>query len=168
MSDAIVPSGPDDIDLYVDEEDAAVRGRTWMIKDLPTVDWALRRLAECNKELAQIDALEEIAIRRVRENAEKARRASRGGVAYMTFQLLAWMDRNKDLVVRGTKKSRRFINGVLGYRGHGERLEVEDKGKVTEWLQTLPPESPMLRLKREAEMSAVQANFQATGEIPPG
>lgn len=159
---------PEEIAAYQDEQDPAVRGGEWMVTDLGSADWALRRVAECKIEESEVDAMEAAAIAAIRKRADDLRAKARRGAAYFEFQILRWMERNRDSIVRGKQKSRGFLHGKLGWRATGERLVIEDEAAVQAWIDSMSEGSPFVRVKREPVMAAIQKLFKETGEIPPG
>jgi phage host-nuclease inhibitor protein Gam len=157
----------DDIELYQDEENPGVR-ETWSIQDLGSVDWALRRKAECTREAVEIELQARAAIEAIKRRAEalmcKALRAS----DFFEMKLQEWAEHHRDQLGQGKKKSRDFVHGRIGTRSKGGKLVVTDKTALETWLRSQPPERGLCRIKVEANMKAVQDLFKAQGEIPPG
>jgi len=167
MTDDLGPKLPDDVADYVDAEDPGV-DRLYRPKTMEEIDWCLQRRAQCQREVEQVDGLVKEAIRRIQKRGEKMRRIAAVGVHYFDFVLLEWLDTHKALVVRGTKKSRDFVYGRLGYRTSPEHLEIEDEKAAQAWADSLPLESALVRTKREPVIRAIQDHFRKTGEVPPG
>ena len=158
---------PPEIEGYADEENPEVRGR-WQIENLPSFDWALARLAECEAEAAEIDRQERAAIERVKARAAELRAKAERGAGFFRFKLLEGAERHRTLLL-GTakKKSREFIHGRIAWRSKPERLVVEDAKALEAWLWEQPVERGLYRTKIEPEMAALQY-LAKHGEIPPG
>lgn len=152
---------------YVDEERPDIR-QGWTPATLTDADFALRRIAECQQQLADVDALEAAAIEQIRARCEKLRKAPRGLAAFFESSLKAYMARERGTLLKGKAKSRGFVYGTLGWRAHKEKLAVTDKAALQAWLDELPEGSPLVRVKREPNMDALKEHLATTGEIPAG
>lgn len=157
-----------DLAAYEDAERPEVRGPHWQIETLADADFALRRQGECLAEAAEVDAMERAAIAQIRARADKIRKAAMVGAGFFEAKVLAWMERNRDGIVKGKKKSRSLLHGTVGWRSSTERLAVEDEAAVEEWLRMLPRDSPLARWKVEPAMQAINEEFKTAGIVPPG
>jgi phage host-nuclease inhibitor protein Gam len=158
---------PAELADYADDHDPEVRG-AWSIETLGSADWALSRLAECEAESREILAQAAEAKRRIDERANHVRLKAERGIAFFKFKLLGFAETHRALMLgTGSKKSRDFIHGRIGWRTKAERLVVKDEAALLEWLAAQPIESGLYRLKIEPEMKALQHLFKQ-GEVPPG
>jgi phage host-nuclease inhibitor protein Gam len=144
-----------------------VRG-PWLPETLADVDWALRRMAECQAEKDAIDLQEEAAIAAIKARAAVLTTKALRSAAFFEARLLAWADSHRDELGAGKKKSRDFVHGRVGTRHTGGKLVVTDKKALEAWLLAQPIERGLYRYKVEAEMRALQDLFARTGEVPPG
>jgi phage host-nuclease inhibitor protein Gam len=158
----------DEIEAYEDDSNPEVRGLAWRIPDLAAADWALRRLAECEEEAAEVDRQASAAIQAIRARAEELKAKSERGAGYFRFQLTLYAETHRTDLLPGKKKSRDFIHGRIGFRSSPERLKVADKDALAAWLAVQPVEQGLYRVKLEPEMRALNEQFKTTGEIPPG
>lgn len=152
---------------YVDEENPEVRGH-WKIQDSGSVDWALRRKAECEQEIAEVRAQGDAAIAAIQDRVSMLTQKAERGIQFFEMKLLEWAEAHRNKLGQGKKKSRDFVHGRIGTRSRGGRLVVTDKTALETWLRSQPPERGLYRLKVEANMLAVQDLFATHGEIPPG
>ena len=158
---------PPDLVGYEDEEDPVVKG-AWRIENTGSADWALRRLAECEAEIGEIQAQAEAAIARVRARAEELGQRMANGVGFFRFKLAEYAERNRGELLHGKKKSRDFLHGRIGWRKKAERLTVADSAALEEWLLAQPVESGLYRMRIEADKKALNEFFKREGVIPPG
>ena len=157
----------DDLEPYQDEQDPTVTAG-WAIQNQNSADWALGRLADCEREIASIDSQYEAAVARlVARKAELNGRAQRGAT-YFRAKLEEWATRNRAVLTHGQKKSAALLHGHIGWRKKGGGLKVEDKAALIEWLSVQPVEWGLYRVKVEPEMEALQSRFKQLGEVPPG
>lgn len=140
----------------------------WYPKTLADFEWVLARKAEAEAEVAEVERQEKAAVDAIRARGAAIKAGPQREAGWWTSLAETWAKTNRDEVVRGKKKTRSFLSGSVAFRATAERLEVEDEAAVKAWLASLPEGSPLVRIKREPVMAEVQAQFQATGEIPPG
>lgn len=153
---------------WMDEEDSEVKG-PWTIQDRGSLEWALQRLATLHAELSTIDEQEEASVQRIHARARLLRERSERGRRFFEYRIAEYAQREKAaLLGGGKKKSADLLHGRIGWRAKGGKLAVEDKAALVAWLERQPPESGLYRVKVEPEMKAIQDNFKATGEVPPG
>ncbi len=158
----------DAIEAYQDEQDEGVQGLAWRVTDLSTADWALRRVAECEAEAAEVDRQAEAAIAQIEaRRAELKTKAARGS-DYFRFQLTRFAEEQRDSLLTGKKKSRDLIHGRIQFRASPERLKVVDPKALSEWLAVQPVEQGLYRVKIEPEMRALNDGLKCDGFIPPG
>jgi phage host-nuclease inhibitor protein Gam len=158
----------DEIEAYEDDANPEVRGLAWRIPDLAAADWALRRLAECEEEAAEVDRQAAAAIEAIRARAEELKTRSERGASYFRFQLTLFAETHRADLLTGKKKSRDFVHGRLGFRSSPERLKVADKDALEAWLAVQPVEHGLYRVKLEPEMRVLNDGLKCDGFIPPG
>jgi phage host-nuclease inhibitor protein Gam len=172
VAESMPPSKPlgttPEIEAYEDEQDASVRGLAWRVTDLSSADWALRRLAECEAEAAEIDRQAEAAIAQIEARRAALKARAENGAGYFRFQLIRFAGEKRGELLKGSKKSRDLIHGRIQFRASPERLKVTDPVALEGWLLTQPPEAGLYRMKIAPEMRALNERFKAEGEIPPG
>lgn len=159
---------PPEIEGYEDSENPEVRGR-WQIENMPSADWALARLAECEAEAAEIERQAQAAIARVKARAEELKAKAGRGANFFRFKLLDFAERHRAVILgSGKKKSRDLLHGRIAWRSKPGRLVVEDAAALEAWLLAQPVERGLYRMKVEPEMRAIQALYAEHGECPPG
>jgi phage host-nuclease inhibitor protein Gam len=158
----------DEIEAYEDDSNPEVRGLAWRIPDLAAADWALRRLAECEEEAAEVDRQAAAAIEAIRARAEELKTRSERGASYFRFQLTLFAETKRADLLAGKKKSRDFVHGRLGFRSSPERLRVADPEALEGWLLAQPVEAGLYRMKIAPEMRALNDLLKTSGEVPPG
>jgi hypothetical protein len=163
MSDEIAPHDEE----YIDEQDPQVKG-PWLPATITDVDWALSRIADCEREVDDIRAQLKRATDLLCRRAEELEARIRRGAEFFRMKLLVWAEQNPDAIRQGKKKSRDFLHGRIGTRSAGGHLKVTDKRALEGWLAQQPIDKGLYRIKIEAEMIQLQHHFQATGEVPPG
>lgn len=162
---------PEDIEPeYIDAEDPEVRtGGTWMVTNPTSLDWALSRLADLERQVADIAAQEADAHARITVRAEKLRAKAACGVAFFSSHIQRYAHSNRPaLLGGGKKKSRELLSGVVGWRAMQGKLVVEDKKALEKWLMQQPPESGLYRTDVKPNMEALKALHAEKGTIPPG
>jgi phage host-nuclease inhibitor protein Gam len=166
MADEIVRSEIDVLD-YVDEENPEVRG-PWKIQNLTSVDWALRRLGECEAEVSAIKAQAAAAIAAIDHRAGVLIQKAQGGAAFFGFKILQWAEHHPEEIHRGKTKHRAFIHGRVGTKKKGGLLKVTDKEALVTWLRSQDPGLGFWRVKIEPEMKDLQDEYKKNGVVPPG
>lgn len=152
---------------YEDDLDPTVK-TGWEITDLGSADWAFERLAECEAEAEEIEAQFNATVTRLRARADMLKAKAARGAAFFRFKLLVYAEHNRSELLKGSKKTREFLHGKVSWRTKPERLEVTDKGALVDWLASQPIKGGLYRVEVKPELRAIQEQFKATGEIPPG
>jgi phage host-nuclease inhibitor protein Gam len=159
---------PDEIAGYEDAENPEVRGG-WAIENLPSADWALARLTECESESDEIDRQAKAAIQRIRTRADELKAKAAKGAGFFRHKLTEYAVRHRaDLLGSGKRKSREFVHGKIAWRSKPERLVVDDPAALEAWLLAQPVEDGLYRMKVEPEMRVLQERLKSGGEVPPG
>lgn len=149
-----------DLDLEFRDELPEITNRT-------LADFGLRRLADCEAEEASIEEQYAAAVARLRKRADALVIRARRGQNYFRFLLEGWAEQNRAALLKGKAKSVSMLHGRIGWRAKGGGLKVVDRDALAAWLET-PLGRPFARVKYEPDMKALQVNFAAVGEIPPG
>lgn len=152
---------------YQDEQDALVR-EGWRIEDMAAADWALRRLAELQRTVAENEAVLKASIERLKERTKRLNAQHERGIAFFEGKLREFAEPRKAELLTGKKKSRSLPSGDIGWRSVAEKLAVVDEAAAIEWARTQPVESELLRIKEEVNKAALAAHYRESGEVPPG
>lgn len=149
-----------------DEQDPA---EGWTIQDVDAADWALARIADAERELAENARIIAGQIARLKMKEEQLaiplqRRADffRGAVAAYAIT------HRPELLGGGRKKSRTLPHGSIGWRKSGGKLTVTDKEALLEWARGQPVERNFVRIKEEPAVDEIKLACAVTGEVPPG
>lgn len=159
---------PEELASYVDEE----LGEKWSIQSLTDADWALRRVAAFEEEIAENKAVveEEIAILKLK--LEALNRTAQRGLAFFTWHLTRWAKANKDILLKGgKKKSRGLPHGTIGWRQKGGLLKVSNPDALLTWALSMPAELELVRIKEEPAVANIKAWVEAEEgleKLPPG
>jgi len=140
----------------------------WQITNQTSADWGMQRLAECEAEIAAVEAQYQSALARLRARYDELVARSQRGIGYFKFKLEKWATHERAALLKGKAKSVQMLHGVIGWRKSGGRLHVEDKDALAAWLSGQPIELGLFRMKIEPEMRALQEHCRQTGEVPPG
>lgn len=148
-------------------EEIEVKG-PFQIQGPDSADWALDKLGRYQQRIAEIERQAEAA-RAMIESRRVSLVASLGQqVAYFEALLLDYAQRARSEIVGGSRKSRDYLHGRIGFRSKGGRLVVKDAAALAAWLETQPPEAGLYRVKLDPDKKALDAHFEATNELPPG
>jgi len=71
------------------------------------------------------------------------------------------------LLKGGSKKSRTFPAGSVGWRKVASKLKVVDEAAALDWARADGNPS-LIRVKVELNRAALGEHFKSTGEVPPG
>lgn len=144
-------------------------GQDWRVKDLVDADWALRRLGELEKEVADNKRIEAADILRVKARTAKLNATAARGVAFFESHLRAYADAHRaELLGSGKKKSRSLQHGSIGWRKTGGKLKVVDAEALLDWARGQPVEENLVRTKEEPAIDEIKRFMKNTGELPPG
>ena len=140
----------------------------WTIQKVPDLEWALMRLANLESQIAEINAAEEEAHRRIAARATGLKDRIRRGIVFFSAHVQEFASRSRDALLGGSnKKSRTFLYGTVGWRKRPGKVVVQDREALVKWLQQ-QPDTDLFRITIEPEMKALQELCKRTGEIPPG
>jgi len=153
---------------YVDEHEPAVTDQ-WSIGDLSAADWALSRICDLEREIAENNELAEEAIAKIKMRTDLLNERAQRGVAFFKGRLATFAQTHRELLLGGgKKKSRSLLHGSIGFRKTGGSLEVLDKSELLEWARFQPAEFGFVRIKEEPAVDEIKKRFKLTGEVPPG
>lgn len=156
------------IDQYQDEEDQRATDG-WHIQDIETLDWALSRMADLKREIAENESVMEAAIIRLRMRTAKLNERAARGVTFFEGRVREYAEiHRKDLLGGGKKKSRALPHGVVSWRKSGGGFKANDKEALLAWAQKQPVELGFIRFKEEPAWDVIKAHCEKTGEAPPG
>jgi phage host-nuclease inhibitor protein Gam len=153
---------------YQDTEDEKVTG-AWAIETVTSLDWALSCVAASEAEAREADAMAKAAKARIDAKAAQMKAAAERRAGFFRFKIEEYAERNREtLLGGGKKKSRTLLHGTIGWRSSQERIVVTDPQALEAWLVTQPVERGLFRQTIAPDLKALQALFQASGEVPPG
>lgn len=153
---------------YNDDQDPAVDER-WSIKDLPSADWALSRIADFEREAAENKAVAEANIARTKLRLELLNARLEHGAAFFRGKLREFAETNRaELLGGGRKKSRSLEHGSIGWRKSKSGLEVKDAEALLAWARAQPVELDLVRTTEAPALVAIKERFEGTGEVPDG
>ena len=159
--------GPDE--RYVDSEDDSVRDGYWRIENVQSLDWALSRIADLEREQAENAAIVEEHIQRLRLRLERLNAKAERGLRFFRSQVQAYADAHRhELLGGGKKKSRALPHGMVGWRKKGGGLTVVDREALLSWCRKQDVELGLIRIKEEPAVDEVKRAFKSLGEVPPG
>lgn len=135
-------------------------GEGWHPKSPADVDWGMERMGEIDTALSQNAALEEEAIRRIRERMAPANAALRRERDYREACIKAYASEHRGELLTGKAKSRTLPNGNLAWRKTGGRLKLDDtpdaEAKLLAWAQAEVKRTGILDLVRVKESPALK------------
>jgi hypothetical protein len=159
--------GEPTIPEYVDEQDPEIK-TGWMVRTEGDAEWALKRLGECEAEIA---ALKDNAKRArewiTRREAQLVAKAQRGA-SFFESHVLAWMERSRATILKGKAKSKALLYGSLGWKRAAEKLVYDDEAAALEWAKGEGIEAGLYRVEYRLEKDAIKAYTRARGVVPPG
>lgn len=127
------------------------------VTDMSSANWVLKKLAECDSDEAEVQAMVNREIEAIRARAEKIlapiRRRREFFEAAYTHQLEEFAKAKLD----GAKaKSVKLLHGTIGFRKSPARLVIDDEGKAIEYAEQNCPDA----IKRSLSVSTLKAAFQ--------
>lgn len=143
----------------------------WTIADLDTLDWALSRMADSEREVEENNKLAQEAIGRIKLKTEILNERAEKAIAFFRSQIAAYAETHRaELLGGGKKKSRTLLHGTIGWRKKGGALEMKDAAALLDWARLQPIESNVLRIKEEPAWDVIKKSYPdaKSGEIPPG
>lgn len=152
---------------YQDEEDEAVRG-VWAPKSEVDLEFCLRRLGECQAEIAKHKEAYNAEVTRLEMRLEQLNAKAQRGATFFQSVLHNYVQAHRGELLTGKKKSRDFLHGRVGFRANGGGLEVVDKEALLAWVRQQPVELGFLRITEAPALDEIKRHFKACGEVPPG
>lgn len=144
-------------------------GPGWHIGDIESLDWALSRIADLQREIAENERVAEAAKIRIDSRTALLNARAVRGVEFFEGRIREYaLLHRKDLLGGGKKKSRTLAHGSVGWRNRGGGFKCNDKDSLLAWARQQPVELGFVRLKEEADWSAIKAYCETSGEVPPG
>lgn len=153
-------------DDYVDDERPEVQGR-WAIENLDAADWALRRLADLQREKAENEAIARRRIEEIQMRLATLNKRAERGIAYFEAKLTEWAKANRAELIPGKKKTRDLPSGSISFRKKGGGLVVVDEAALLKWAEEQGLEKGLVRIKVEPALSEIKKQL-GEGEVPPG
>jgi phage host-nuclease inhibitor protein Gam len=146
-------------DYVVSDESKPV----FMVKDMSSANWVLKKLAECDAEEAEVMSMVEAEIETIRKRAERliapiARKRMFFKTAYLP-QLEEWA---KSKLEGQKAKSVKLVHGTVGFRRSPEKLVIDDEDKAIQIIEEHYPAS--LRIKKEIDKKQLKVDMEAFGE----
>ena len=150
-------------------EEIQARG-PWMVEGPDSCDWALRKVAEAQAEIAEIERQAEAAMRAIEARRVALIQGPGQTAAFFESAVLMYAQTHRGDIVRGDRKSKDYIHGSIAFRANkGGRLVIEDGPALAKWLEAQPVEAGLYRVKIEPDKKALDAWFDEGGrEAPPG
>lgn len=167
-----IPDLPE-VALYEDPQNPEITSgskakRPWRVMTPDAAEWALRRKAEHDAEIARIMAQAETAKRWIDSRARQLVKESLTGSAFFEAVLLDWMSRARGQIVRGKAKSAKFLFGTLGWRSKPQKLVYDDEAAALAWAKSRPVEEGLYRVEYKLEKDTIKALAKKENLVPPG
>jgi phage host-nuclease inhibitor protein Gam len=143
--------------------------QSWQVSTLDECDWALSRLADLEREIAEVEAIAAKRIAEIKGRAQALTEKARKDAEFFRSRVEVFAEsRQKELLGTGKKKSRALLHGVLSWRKVGGGLVVADPDRLLAWAQAQPIESGVLRISEAPDLKAIKARHEKDGVIPDG
>lgn len=146
----------------VDLADATIR-EVWTIPDSEAANWAFRKLAHAQEELARIKADAAAEIARIQAWADDASRPLESDAAWFTGRLIEYRRRLEDADPT-LPKTYRLPFGSITRRKLPDKTVVTDKAAAIAWAQEHAPDA----VKLDLLVSQLPDADPETGELVPG
>jgi hypothetical protein len=168
-TDPELPADP----LYVDPENPEVTSGCrvrlpWRIETEDAAEWALRRKAEHDQEIARIKAQAAAAKAWIDRRTEKLVQEAEKGASFFEAVIHEWLCRCRSTILRGKTKSKKLLFGTVGFKASREKLEYDDEKKALEWARAQGVEAGLYRVEFKLEKDAVKLWAKSKGIVPPG
>lgn len=157
------PTGAEALELYLDSEDESV-ATGWRIEDLTSADWALKRVGDLEREIAENEKVLTATVERAKARTEKLNARAANGVRFFTWALQAYAEAHRGELIAGKKKSRALLHGVLSWRKTGGGLVVTDETRLLEWARA----HSRIRVKESPALDEIKKDFKDAGVVPDG
>lgn len=179
LAERAPPSAPDlpEEPLYVDPENPEVTSgsrtrRPWRIEGDNEAEWALRKKGEAEAEIARVldfaaKAKAEFA-RRIDHRAAEIIAGQQRRVQFFDAVLLEWMDRARNLLVKGKQKSRKFLFGTVGWRAAPKKIVYDDEAQALAWARAQGVDAGFFRVTFALEKDVIKRHCLPRGIVPPG
>lgn len=152
---------------YTDEEDPRVSDG-WTVRSIEDLDWALKRIGDCRREMEENSRATEASIARLRMRLEKLNEAPARGMAFFEAHAKAYFESHKEALLPGRKRSRALPHGTVGLRKPREGLVVTDVAALVAWAKSWVDGASFVRTTEAPNLEALNKWHSLTGEVPPG
>lgn len=147
----------------------------WTVRSLEDADWALARIAECERQADENSRALAAAVGRLKRSIAQLEERTKGlnaaleqRAAYFRGQLELYARDNRETLLVGKKKSRSLPHGSFGWRRTGGQPFVADAGALMQWAKEQPPETGFLELVESMSWALIKRHCKESGELPPG
>lgn len=149
----------------------------WAITDDAVADWAIRKIAQAERNIEKRREFVEAEIDRLRRWQEQANTEDQRSIEFFTSHLHAYFEQLRESGALGKRKSYRLPHGTLQVRAKPPTF-TRDNDQLLEWAQGTGDES-LVRVKIEPAWSDIRKRITIapdgrtvidteTGEIVPG
>ena len=153
---------------YIDTEDDTVRDG-WRIENVQSLDWALSRIADLEREQNENAAIVEEHIQRLKLRLDKLNAQAERGLKFFRSQVQAFAEQHRaELLGGGKKKSRALPHGTVGWKKVPAKAVLQDKDALLAWARSQPVEDEVIRIAEEPAWAVIKKRIEATGEVLPG
>ena len=136
----------------------------WRIRDISEADWALKRIAEAERQVEQNEMMKAAEVHRAEKRLAKINERPLKDAAFFRAHLEAWANEHRAELLTGKSKTRKLLNGALSWRKTGGGLKVIDVAALLRWADGRPEVDYLFRTKKEPVVSALNQLLAA----PPG
>jgi Bacteriophage Mu Gam like protein len=138
----------------------------WKITDVSAADWALRKLGQARKRMAENDSLADQEMQRIADWQREANKPHERDVEY--FESLLWTWHEEQLAEDPKRKNISLPAGKLSAAKNPDSVVIDDTDKFIPW--ALENEPDWVRTKYEPIKTEIKKAGGVTenGEIAPG
>lgn len=175
-SGAIAPSDEEAATVFRSAEEADELGApmapAWRVRHLEALNYALQRMGELEREIAENTAMAEEAKRRIDQRLEQLNRSVQWLTEFYRQRVTEYCESNRtELLGHGKKKSRKLIHGTVQWRATPEQFDIVNEDAALAWALEQVEQDPTLdfvELKPRLRRAALLTHIRTTGELPPG
>jgi phage host-nuclease inhibitor protein Gam len=151
--------------LTDDDLDDLVDGHAdpWEITDLGAAEWAMRHVAECDTELAQLETMRAEWVDQIERWFGDASQPVRSRRAFFDAHLQAWAIDERERS-GGKTKSIDLPSGRVSTREQKPRVVVFDEPAVVEWAETVGVVDEVAPAVRKVQVTALRAQVRVDGQ----